>query len=224
MPKDAELPEDLSLLHVPCSDDFLGPEIASALRRAAAADAAAADADAAAGDDADAAGDDAQQQQQQNQALFARFALSDAQLAQFRARGYVSGVRVLSEAQCDALLAELDALQLHRRGHPLLHEWHSNESGDPGNVLMHALGEECVELRRVVVLLVFAACARVPYARALSLLLSPQNDAAAHPLQKHTRAYYTSIVVRRVAHRLRVPRPRPAPGDRRPLRAAARRQ
>lgn len=70
-----------------------------------------------------------------------KHALSEEQLEFWRENGYVAGVRVLTEAQCDALLADLPALMdPEAPGHELFHEFHSNESTDPSRVLFHALG------------------------------------------------------------------------------------
>jgi len=69
------------------------------------------------------------------------FRLSDEQVAHYQREGYVSGIRILTDAQIDALRAELDTLfDANHDGNDLWHEYHSNESGDPNNVLFHALG------------------------------------------------------------------------------------
>jgi ectoine hydroxylase-related dioxygenase (phytanoyl-CoA dioxygenase family) len=70
-----------------------------------------------------------------------RARLTDAQVASFHERGYLAGVRVLDDAQVDALRAELALLM--DPAHPargLFHEYHANESRDPATVLFHALG------------------------------------------------------------------------------------
>jgi hypothetical protein len=72
---------------------------------------------------------------------WARYRLSDGQVESFRERGYVAGVRVLSDEQVEALRAELS--ELIDPAHPLNHlfyEFHTNESPDPARVLFHALG------------------------------------------------------------------------------------
>ncbi len=70
-----------------------------------------------------------------------RFRLSDAQVRFFHEQGYVSGVRVLDDAQVDRLLEELGPLtDPAHPGHDLFYEFHSNESKDPNTVLFHALG------------------------------------------------------------------------------------
>jgi ectoine hydroxylase-related dioxygenase (phytanoyl-CoA dioxygenase family) len=69
------------------------------------------------------------------------YRLSDDQVHFFQANGYLAGVRVLSDSQVDALLAELAGLMDPATpGHELFHEYHSNESADPSTVLFHALG------------------------------------------------------------------------------------
>lgn len=71
----------------------------------------------------------------------ANFALSEVQLQHYREKGYVAGIRILTDAQCDALCEELAGLtDPTHPGHHLFYEYHSNESGDPNNVLFHALG------------------------------------------------------------------------------------
>lgn len=70
-----------------------------------------------------------------------RFKLTDEQVAHFHAEGYVAGVRVLSDEQVDVLRDELIAFfDPQHAGRELWYEYHTNESGDPDNVLFHALG------------------------------------------------------------------------------------
>jgi ectoine hydroxylase-related dioxygenase (phytanoyl-CoA dioxygenase family) len=70
-----------------------------------------------------------------------RARLTDDQIASFHERGYLPGVRVLDDAQVDALNAELAVLMDPAHpAHALFHEYHSNESRDPATVLFHALG------------------------------------------------------------------------------------
>ena len=67
--------------------------------------------------------------------------LTGEQVEFYEENGYVAGVRVLSDAQVEALRAELSELMNpsdERRG--LWYEFHSNESLDPKRVLFHALG------------------------------------------------------------------------------------
>lgn len=69
------------------------------------------------------------------------FRLTDEQVASFHEQGFLSGVRILTDEQVDALRAEL--AEWFRPDHPgreLWYEYHSNESKDPNNVLFHALG------------------------------------------------------------------------------------
>lgn len=70
-----------------------------------------------------------------------RFRLSDEQLEFYHSHGYVSGIRVLDDAQIDALHDELAELtQPNHQGSELWYEYNSNESADPNRVLFHALG------------------------------------------------------------------------------------
>ncbi len=67
--------------------------------------------------------------------------LTDEQVAFFREQGYVSGMRLLTDAQVEALRTELqEFFDPGHEGRELWHEYHTNESGDPDNVLFHALG------------------------------------------------------------------------------------
>jgi ectoine hydroxylase-related dioxygenase (phytanoyl-CoA dioxygenase family) len=70
-----------------------------------------------------------------------RFRLTREQLDFFHDQGYLSAVRILNDAQVDALREEVS--QLANPTHPgneLFYEYHSNESSDPNTVLFHALG------------------------------------------------------------------------------------
>ena len=69
------------------------------------------------------------------------FRLTREQLDLFHDQGYLSSVRILNDAQVDALREEVS--QLANPTHPgneLFYEYHSNESSDPNTVLFHALG------------------------------------------------------------------------------------
>jgi ectoine hydroxylase-related dioxygenase (phytanoyl-CoA dioxygenase family) len=69
------------------------------------------------------------------------YRLNDGQIAFFERNGYLAGVRVLSDAQVDALRAELaELMDAAHPGHSLFYEYNSNESTDPSTVLFHALG------------------------------------------------------------------------------------
>jgi len=70
-----------------------------------------------------------------------RYRLSDEQVAFFHREGYLPGVRLLTEPQCDRLLEELAGLADPKSpGHEYFYEYNSNESADPSTVLFHALG------------------------------------------------------------------------------------
>ncbi len=73
--------------------------------------------------------------------LFQRHALDEEQVESFHRQGYLAGVRLLNDAQIEALRAEL--AEVMRPGHDgaeLWYEYHANESGDEQSVLFHALG------------------------------------------------------------------------------------
>ena len=70
-----------------------------------------------------------------------RFRLSPEQIEFYLTNGYLAGVRVLSEAQADALLEELEGLiDPSHPGNSLYYEFNLNESKDPARRLFHALG------------------------------------------------------------------------------------
>jgi ectoine hydroxylase-related dioxygenase (phytanoyl-CoA dioxygenase family) len=67
--------------------------------------------------------------------------LSSEQVQFFREYGYVSGIRVLSDAQIDAMREQLERFfDPGHDGRELWYEYHTNESADPTRVLFHALG------------------------------------------------------------------------------------
>lgn len=69
------------------------------------------------------------------------FALTPEQLRDFERDGFVAGVRVLTDAQCDVLCEELAGLtDPAHPGNGLFYEYNSNESANPDTVLFHALG------------------------------------------------------------------------------------
>ncbi len=69
------------------------------------------------------------------------FRLTPEQITHYETEGYLSGIRVLSDAQCDELCKQLENLvDIHHPNNYLFHEYNSNESEDPNTVLFHALG------------------------------------------------------------------------------------
>jgi ectoine hydroxylase-related dioxygenase (phytanoyl-CoA dioxygenase family) len=67
--------------------------------------------------------------------------LSDDQVAFFHEHGYLTGVRLLSDAQVEALREELGSFFTpNHAGRELWYEYNKNESADPNTVLFHALG------------------------------------------------------------------------------------
>ncbi|GIW92074.1 MAG: hypothetical protein KatS3mg110_0115 [Pirellulaceae bacterium] len=70
-----------------------------------------------------------------------RYRLSEEQVAFYREHGYLPKVRILEPHQVEALRQELAGF--FTPGHPgfeYWYEYHTNESGDPNQVLFHALG------------------------------------------------------------------------------------
>ena len=67
--------------------------------------------------------------------------LSPDQIAHFVEHGYVAGIRLLDDAQIEALRGALaEMTDPEHNGHELFYEYHSNESDHPDTVLFHALG------------------------------------------------------------------------------------
>jgi len=72
---------------------------------------------------------------------WARYRLRDEQVVFYREHGYLAGVRLLTDAQVEALRAELEELMDPAGpGRHLFYEFHTNESTTPETVLFHALG------------------------------------------------------------------------------------
>ena len=86
---------------------------------------------------------------------YARHLLSEEQICFYKANGYLTGVRVLTDEQCDRLIDEYkrfllwnnneiggknDAHRLQIPERDLLYEYHSNQSDDPDQVVTHMLG------------------------------------------------------------------------------------
>lgn len=70
-----------------------------------------------------------------------QYRLSDEQVAHFNEYGYVSGIKLLDDAQIEVLRKELDELRDPKHPlHDLFYEFHSNQSSDPNTVLFHSLG------------------------------------------------------------------------------------
>ncbi len=70
-----------------------------------------------------------------------RWKLTPEQIQFYQENGYLSGIRLLDEAQVDHLRAELEPFfEPHHAGHELWYEYHTNESSTPGTKLFHALG------------------------------------------------------------------------------------
>jgi ectoine hydroxylase-related dioxygenase (phytanoyl-CoA dioxygenase family) len=69
------------------------------------------------------------------------FRLSDEQVAFYHERGYLAGVRLLSDEQVETLRGELaELVDPSHPGNGLFYEYHSNESVDAARTLFHALG------------------------------------------------------------------------------------
>lgn len=72
---------------------------------------------------------------------WSRYRLSESQVEFYREYGYLSGVKMLTDEQVEALRAELrELLDPAHPGHPMFYEFNSNESADPEKILFHALG------------------------------------------------------------------------------------
>ncbi|MBL8888693.1 MAG: phytanoyl-CoA dioxygenase family protein [Planctomycetaceae bacterium] len=72
---------------------------------------------------------------------FETLKLTDSQIRHYHEFGYVSGVQIFTNAQCDAICGELaELVDPSHQGRELWYEYNSNESADPTHVLFHALG------------------------------------------------------------------------------------
>jgi ectoine hydroxylase-related dioxygenase (phytanoyl-CoA dioxygenase family) len=77
----------------------------------------------------------------QTAAEWEQYKLTPEQVDFYHEKGYVSGIRFLSDEQVAALNDELKGLiDPPHPGNHLFHEYNSNESGNPDTVLFHALG------------------------------------------------------------------------------------
>lgn len=77
----------------------------------------------------------------QSEKEWEQYRLTDEQIEFFKENGYVANIKLLEPWQVDALNDELaDLVDPEHPGHDLFYEFHSNESNDPGRVLLHALG------------------------------------------------------------------------------------
>jgi ectoine hydroxylase-related dioxygenase (phytanoyl-CoA dioxygenase family) len=71
----------------------------------------------------------------------AHYQLRREQIEFFHEHGYLSGIRILSDEQVEALREELvQLLDAPPADRELFYEYNSNESSDPNHVLFHALG------------------------------------------------------------------------------------
>lgn len=69
------------------------------------------------------------------------YRLTSEQVSFFHEHGYLPRIRILNDEQVSALRGELaELMDPDHSGRELWYEYHSNESGDPDNVLFHALG------------------------------------------------------------------------------------
>jgi len=70
-----------------------------------------------------------------------RYCLADEQVEFFNTHGYIAGIQVLDDEQIVRLREELtEFFETDHAGRELWHEYHSNESANPNQVLFHALG------------------------------------------------------------------------------------
>ena len=69
------------------------------------------------------------------------YQLSADQITFYRAHGYLSGIKMLDNAQLDTLRNEVaELVDPSHPGHDLFYEFNANESADPNQILFHALG------------------------------------------------------------------------------------
>ena len=69
------------------------------------------------------------------------YQLSADQISFYRIHGYLSGIKMLDNAQLDTLRNEVaELVDPSHPGHDLFYEFNANESADPNQILFHALG------------------------------------------------------------------------------------
>jgi len=69
------------------------------------------------------------------------YRLSDEQVAHFHEYGYLSGIKLLDDAQVELLRKDLaEIVDPKHPAHHLFYEFHSNQSEDPNSTLFHSLG------------------------------------------------------------------------------------
>ena len=69
------------------------------------------------------------------------YQLSADQISFYRTHGYLSGIKMLDNAQLDTLRNEVaELVDPSHPGHDLFYEFNANESADPNQILFHALG------------------------------------------------------------------------------------
>ena len=69
------------------------------------------------------------------------YALSEEQILHFYENGYIHGIPLLNDDQISILSEQLEEMvDPDHEGNEYFYEYHSNESGNPDNVLFHALG------------------------------------------------------------------------------------
>ncbi len=77
----------------------------------------------------------------ENKSGWAKYRLSEEQVAFFNVHGYVSGIKLLEEEHITRLENELlEIMDVNHPRHDLLYEFHSNESEDPDKIIFHSLG------------------------------------------------------------------------------------
>lgn len=70
-----------------------------------------------------------------------KYMLTEAQVALFKAQGFINGIRILTDEQVDILNEELVKLQVvNEEDKKLFYHYESNEAEDPDKVLFHAIG------------------------------------------------------------------------------------
>jgi ectoine hydroxylase-related dioxygenase (phytanoyl-CoA dioxygenase family) len=69
-----------------------------------------------------------------------RLRLTAEQIEFYETKGYLAGIRLLTDQQIAVLRTELDQITAANNANKLFYEYHSNESTDPARILFHALG------------------------------------------------------------------------------------
>lgn len=79
----------------------------------------------------------------QDKSEWSKYLLTDDQVRQFWKDGFLLNIPLLTPDQCQKIKEDYKYFMGPEKAHPgmdMMYEYHSNQSGDPNNILVHALG------------------------------------------------------------------------------------